>query len=268
VDAQVEREVRQLAHVIGEPDARRYLKVVRDMSTRTIGCVDRLDDAAFRAQWVKVLAANGVTPATPEYAGAGGVIPIVGTNGHVATKPEPGTPEPEASDAYGSEEQEMDGPEAKLESPASAGVAPAANGQHQQQEQRQEKKPSDQPAKRRRAPDGLPDPGLTVVTDSGLPKLIGHVATAVWLCMLRHANGRPGRLVKAIGYNEVGEGTGLSRQQIRDGFEVLIDLGPVEKTKEGQSRDGVRLTAEYIVHFPTTSRIERWLVKATKKESA
>ena len=55
---------------------------------------------------------------------------------------------------------------------------------------------SENSSARKALPSRLDDPGLTAVTDSGLPPLIGYAATAVWLCLLRHANGRLGRLVK------------------------------------------------------------------------
>jgi len=119
------------------------------------------------------------------------------------------------------------------------------------------------PAKVRKAlPSRLDDPGLTVVTDSGLPPLIGHTATAVWLCLLRHANGRPGRLVTGIGYREIAHGTGLTKQQIRDSLAVLLtNADIVQRTKEGRTRDGTKLTSEYVIHFPTVLRLERWRIR-------
>ena len=120
---------------------------------------------------------------------------------------------------------------------------------------------------RKALPSRLDDPGLTAVTDSGLPPLIGYAATAVWLCLLRHANGRVGRLVKRIGYREIGAGTGLSRQQIRAGLAVLLTRGMVQRTQEGRTQRGTKLTAEYVVHFPTAVKLERWRV-ATTKENA
>ena len=126
---------------------------------------------------------------------------------------------------------------------------------------------SENSSARKALPSRLDDPGLTAVTDSGLPPLIGYAATAVWLCLLRHANGRVGRLVKRIGYREIGAGTGLSRQQIRAGLAVLLTRGMVQRTQEGRTQRGTKLTAEYVVHFPTAVKLERWRV-ATTKENA
>lgn len=123
------------------------------------------------------------------------------------------------------------------------------------------------PVKRPRPPSDLPDPGLTAVTDSGLPKLIGRNAAAVWLCLLRHANGRDARRVKKIGYDQISEGTGLTRWQVRDGIKNLLGFDIIERPQTGRSDDGAKLTAEYVVPFPTPTRIERWLVKATGKET-
>jgi hypothetical protein len=118
------------------------------------------------------------------------------------------------------------------------------------------------PAQRRRAPVLLPDPGLTAVTDSGLPVYLGHQAVAVWLCLLRHANGREDRKVERIGYGTIGDGTGLSRQQVRAGLEVLRDHGIVQRAKHGRVVHGQRLTAEYFVPFPTPARIQTWRATA------
>ncbi len=113
---------------------------------------------------------------------------------------------------------------------------------------------------RKRAPARLDDPGLTAVTDSLLPAKLGHTATAVWLCLLRHSNGRPERRVKRIGYRIIADGTGLTKQQIRDGLEVLLRFGIVQRTKKGRFRlrSEARTTAEYIVLFPTALRLEQW----------
>ncbi len=119
---------------------------------------------------------------------------------------------------------------------------------------------SEKPAKKVR---GVPsselhDPGLTIATDSGLALALGHTAFAVWLCLLRHANGRVGRVVKGIGYRQISDGTGLSKQQIRDGMAVLLTCGIIQRTQEGRLNGGAKLTAEYYVPAPTAARIEAW----------
>lgn len=84
--------------------------------------------------------------------------------------------------------------------------------------------------------------------DWKLPHVFRPTYRLVYLCLNRHANNRPGRVVKKVSLTKIAHATGLGRSTVERAVAFLRKIRLVTVKRQGGARRGdIRLTSVYCV---------------------